>query len=253
MLCNAKSNGLVLGVSCAASADRRSTALTWAVVGVFAVGMAWVEAACVFYLRTLVDRIEPYQALPLPDSAALGSAELAREAATLLMLATVGWLAGTTWRSRLAFATIAFGWWDIFYYVFLRLLTTWPGSIWDWDLLFLLPLPWWGPVLAPVLIALLMIAGGTLVVSRDTPDRPWWPSWWALALGLIGTGLALYVFMADALRVAGQGIDALRRLLPATFHWPLFLTAWVLMAAPVLELAMRLRKPADSGNCVVGS
>jgi len=216
-----------------------SRALTWVVVLVFALGMAWVEAACVFYIRTLVDRIEPYQALPLPDSAVLGSAELVRELATLVMLGTTGWLAGTTWRSRLAFATIAFGFWDIFYYVFLRVMAPWPQSILDWDILFLLPLPWWGPVLAPVSIALLMIAGGTLVVSRDAPDRPCWPSRLTLSICFIGIGLALYVFMADSIRVAGQGIDALRSLLPVSFNWPLFLVAWLLMATPVVELAAR--------------
>ena len=43
----------------------------------------------------------------------------------------------------------------------------WPKSLFDWDILFLLPLPWWGPVLAPVCIALLMIVGGTLASQSD--------------------------------------------------------------------------------------
>jgi len=44
--------------------------------------------------------------------------------------------------------------------VFLRKLCVGSHSLLDWDILFLLPLPWWGPVLAPVLIALLMIVWG---------------------------------------------------------------------------------------------
>ena len=59
----------------------------WLIVVVFAVGMAWVEAASVYYLRVLVDRIEPYQANPLPIRGVLGQVELVREAATLVMLA----------------------------------------------------------------------------------------------------------------------------------------------------------------------
>ena len=55
----------------------------WAIVMAFAIAMAWVEAASVLYLRALVDRIEPYQADPLPMSGALGNVELWREAATL--------------------------------------------------------------------------------------------------------------------------------------------------------------------------
>src|SRR5262245_43389925 len=129
----------------------------WGVVALFAIAMAWVEAAVVFYLRTMLDRIEPYQPNPLPEFGGLAKAELIRELATLIMLAIVGWLAGRTARSRVGYFLIAFGVWDIFYYVFLKVLTGWPRSLFDWDLLFLIPLPWWGPVLAPVSIAALMI------------------------------------------------------------------------------------------------
>ena len=141
------------------TANRRTT---WILVAIFAVAMAWVEAAVVYDLRVLVDRLEPYQPNPLPISGALGNIELAREVATLVMLATVGALAGVTLRTRLAYAAIAFGVWDIFYYLFLKVMYGWPRSPFDWDILFLLPLPWWGPVIAPVSIAVLMLAWGTL-------------------------------------------------------------------------------------------
>src|ERR1700730_5197835 len=140
----------------------RARACWWLVV-VFAVGMAWVEAASVYYLRVMVDRIEPYQQNPLPMRGVLAPVEVVREAATLLMLLMVGMIAGRTWARRLGYTAIAFGVWDIFYYVFLKIICDWPKSLLDWDVLFLLPLPWWGPVLAPVCIALLMIVWGTLV------------------------------------------------------------------------------------------
>ncbi len=63
------------------------------VVVVFAIAMAWVESAVVYYLRTMIDRIQPYQTHPLPLIGGLGTAELVREAATLIMLLTVGILA----------------------------------------------------------------------------------------------------------------------------------------------------------------
>jgi hypothetical protein len=62
---------------------------------------------------------------------------------------------------------LAFGVWDIFYYVFLKVLTGWPHSLMDWDILFLLPLPWWGPVIAPVSIAVLMILWGTAASQAE--------------------------------------------------------------------------------------
>ena len=122
--------------------------------------MAWVEAACVYYLRAMVDRLEPYQANPLPMHGVLGQVELVREAATLVMLLAVGGIAGRTRHTRLGYTAIAFGIWDIFYYVFLKMIYDWPKSLFDWDILFLIPLPWWGPVIAPVSIALLMIVMG---------------------------------------------------------------------------------------------
>ena len=152
----------------------------WAIVIAFAIAMAWVEAASVFYIRALVDRIEPYQANPLPINGALGNVELWREAATLVMIATLGVLAGRTWRRRAGYAALAFGAWDIFYYVFLRLMSGWPRTLLDWDILFLLPLPWWGPVLAPVSIALLMIVWGTLATQSDDDATD---ARWAWALG----------------------------------------------------------------------
>ena len=73
---------------------RRSRDRTrWFIVVGFAVGMAWVEAASVYYLRVMVDRIDPYQKNPLPIRGALGQVELVREAATLVMLVTLGMLA----------------------------------------------------------------------------------------------------------------------------------------------------------------
>ena len=209
-----------------------SERIRWAVVAAFAIAMACVESATVFYLRVLVDRVEPYQPTPLPINNALGNVELWREAATLAMLTTVGMLAGRTWRRRIGYAAIAFGVWDIFYYVFLRMMTGWPRTLFDWDILFLLPLPWWGPVIAPTSIATVMIVWGTLATQSrdDTADARS-----AIALASIGIGLALVVFMTDTWRALPGGRDAVLQVLPSTFNWPLFLVALVLMASPILH------------------
>ena len=219
----------------------------WLTVVTFATAMAWVESAVVYYLRTLIDRIEPYQANPLPIIGGLGSVELVRELATLIMLFTVGWLAGRTWRARIGYMVVAFGVWDICYYVFLRIMCGWPQSLLDWDILFLLPLPWWGPVLAPVLIALLMIVWGTLASQFDQPRLPLLANWRVWLLNFIGVGLALYVFMADAIRVSSEGVDALRNLLPTTFNWPWFCVALLLMAMPILAELGRIRPRENEG------
>jgi len=213
---------------------------SWAVVFVFAVAMAWVEAATVCYLRTLVGRIEPYQPNPLPVQGQLGVIELVREAATLVMLAGVGWLAGKNWRTRLGYGAVAFGVWDIWYYIFLKQMTGWPASWLDWDILFLIPVPWWGPVIAPVCISLLLIVGGTIVTQFDESGRKIWPGSLTLSLNLAGTILSLFIFMADALLAVNKGPAAVRNVLPTQFDWPLFTLALLLMSAPVLEMVRRL-------------
>jgi hypothetical protein len=206
------------------------------VVTIYAIAMAWVESAVVVYLRTMIDRIVPYQPNPLPIFAGLGEIELGREAATLVMLLTIGWLAGRTWYSRLSYAAIAFGVWDIFYYILLVPMSGWPSSLLDWDILFLLPLPWWGPVIAPVSISILLIVGGIFVTQFGEPhaNRLSW------VLCVLGCFIALYTFMADAIRVAGNGVEAIRMSLPVTFNWLWFMIGLVMMSAPIIDLGRQI-------------
>jgi hypothetical protein len=207
-------------------------------ISIFAVAMAWVEAAVVLDLRVLVDRLQPYQPDPLPHFGGLGGAEIVREAATLVMLLAAGALAGERGRTRLAYSAFAFGVWDIFYYIFLVLLTGWPASLMDWDILFLIPVPWWGPVMAPVGISLLLIAGGMLTILLDRRGRPACCSGWLWLPALAGAGMALSAFMAPAVNAAG-GLARTWEALPVRFDWPVFLGGYALMAVPVLAMARR--------------
>ena len=70
----------------------------WLGIVLFAVAMAWVESAVVLYLRTLSQQFDPYEPFRLPLGANILRAEMVREVATLLMLGSVGWLAGQTRR-----------------------------------------------------------------------------------------------------------------------------------------------------------
>ncbi len=218
----------------------------WIAVVGYAVAMAWLESATVVYLRSLNGRLQPYQADPMPpvpSTLPLGEIEMVREAATLVMLLLVGILAGRSNRARLGYFIIAFGIWDIFYYLFLNVMIGWPASLLDWDVLFLLPLPWWGPVLAPVLISLLLILGGTLLVYLNQAGLTLAPKWWANLVCFVGVFVSLYVFMVDTLRALPGGVQAVRDALPASFNWPLFGLSLVLMGAPILDLIrQRLKK-----------
>ncbi len=228
--------------------------MRWGLVAAFATGMAWAEAAVVVYLRVLIDRVEPYQHDPLPAFGGLGQIELVRELATLVMIGAVAGLAGQTRRGRAGYAMAIFGIWDILYYVFLRPMSDWPRSLLDWDILFLVPLPWWGPILAPCLIAGLLVFTGTMISQGDASGQPLWPGRRAWAVGGAGVAVALYAFMADAIAAMGGGMEAIRQVLPVEFNWPLYLLGLALLAAPLADISWqwavrRWHKPAD--NCML--
>lgn len=190
-------------------------------VGIFSIAMAYLESTIVVYLRHIYGINDLLRDLPTqPDKFTL--IEIGRELCTLVMLAAIGWIAGNKWQDRIGFSLIAFGIWDIFYYIWLLVFIGWPTSILEWDILFLIPLPWWGPVLSPVLIATLMIAGGIIAVFKLQKNI-------VLKISLIDKGiigfsllLALYVFMKDAIHALPQGLKAVGYVRPETFNWPMF-------------------------------
>jgi hypothetical protein len=98
-------------------------------------------------------------------------AELLREVATLVMLVSIGILAGRRFSTGFAWFIYSFAIWDIFYYVFLWLLLGWPQSLMTWDVLFLIPTTWTGPVLSPVLVSISMILLAMAILFRAEGDK----------------------------------------------------------------------------------
>jgi len=94
--------------------------------------------------------------------------EVGREAATLVLIAAGAWLSGRNGAQRFAFSATIFAVWDIFYYVWLKILLDWPASLMDWDLLFLIPVAWASPVLAPVIVSAILLAFAVLIIKRDS-------------------------------------------------------------------------------------
>ena len=177
----------------------------------------------VVYLRTLSEPIRTAagyasgELFPLMHAGALGpfillaKIEMAREAATLIMLATVALAATSTPRSWLAAFSLVFGAWDLAFYASLKLMIDWPQSLSTWDLLFLLPVPWIGPVLAPVIVAASLVAGGLVGLHRE-PARVRGISW---ALLLAGGALIFTSFIWDWRHIVSGGM-------PGGFPWAIF-------------------------------
>jgi hypothetical protein len=103
----------------------RATAI---VVGAFAVAIAYLEAAVVVYLTgALGGEVGVlFPLLPADEVGNLIAIEVGREAATIVIIATVGILVGLTWLERLAWCAVVFGVWDIGYYAWLDVFTGWP-------------------------------------------------------------------------------------------------------------------------------
>ena len=139
-------------------------------VAVYATAMAIVEAMVVYYLRHLFAL--QYGALITPARFSFPQAylrhEQIREAATIVMLLAVAFLAGRGLLQMLAYFLFAFGVWDIGYYVALKIMLDWPASLATRDLLFLSPRQWWAPVWEPLLAssAFVAMALALLLVAR---------------------------------------------------------------------------------------
>jgi hypothetical protein len=163
-------------------------------VFVFAAAMGYLEATVVVYLRALYypeGFTFPIKLIP-PGMAVI---EIAREAATIVMLATVAMLAGKRFWERFGYFIILFGVWDIFYYVWLKAAIGWPSGIFDADILFLIPIPWIGPVIAPVLVSLLMIIIGIAIIRRLNSGQDFRPPILSWIFGIAATLLILYSFL----------------------------------------------------------
>jgi len=196
----------------------------------FAAAFALVESAVVVYLRALYYPEGFVFPLKLIGRAHLGI-ELAREFSTIIMLVAVGALAGSTRWQRFAYFMIAFGVWDILFYGWLKLFLDWPATLTEWDVLFLLPVPWIGPVLAPFLISFLLIGAGLMILRCEGRNLPFALPTDAWILALVGVAIMLFTFMADT--------DATLRLQnPKPFMYWLFLPGFVFC---VIALARAVR------------
>lgn len=194
------------------------------VVGAFAIAMGYLEATVVIYLRSAIETGTVVAAHNPATFGTFEAIEVARELATLVMIAAAGWLAGRTWLERLAWAAVIFGTWDIMYYAGLRLGIGWPASFDTRDVLFLVPAPWVGPVWAPIVVSLALVVSGLAATRRLRAGRSIAVSLTHALAALVGGALVIVSFLVDANRVLGDDSS------PWT-GWPIFWAGMALAAA----------------------
>ncbi|MCD6131888.1 MAG: hypothetical protein J7J61_07290 [Candidatus Hydrothermae bacterium] len=191
-------------------------------LGLFAITMAYLEAAVVVYLRELYYRDNILSLFPLRTFTAMDlRIEIFREFSTLVMLILVSLFAFTQRTKRWAAFFFTWGVWDIFYYVWLKILIGWPVHWTDWDILFLIPVPWLAPFISPVIVALIFIIGGLLVILKNVEKlrREY------LLLALIG---AVLIFLSFIWKVIFTKVDALY-ITQGGFPWLLYIAGLILI------------------------
>ena len=203
----------------------------------YTVAMAYLESAVVVYMRALYypDGFSLPLVLLEPHIAII---EVGREVATLVMLLGVtALMSADRWEWFLVFC-FSFGIWDIFYYIWLWVFLRWPPSLLTWDILFLIPVPWIGPVLAPVLVSGALVAGSLLFLRFKMqgipirfPARLW-------TLAVLGGLLVLASFMLDFQIV-------LRQMEPPPFRWGLFIAGLTMSVVAAAFGISRLAFPLD--------
>lgn len=219
-------------------------ALPWVIL--WAAAFAYVEASVVEYMRAIYYPLSKggfqFPILTLDHLTALGDEhvkrlliECGRELATLVMLATLGIIAGRNRREAWAHFMVGFGVWDVFYYVWLKVFLNWPSDLMTWDLLFLIPVPWASPVLAPVLISLTMIACGVTVLVYEHSGRPLEAGWRDWLLISSGGLIVIISFCWDHKNIMDGG-------LPNPFQWTIFTAGLFLSGATFVAVLLRSRK-----------
>jgi hypothetical protein len=224
--------------------------LFWATF--FSVAMGFLETAVVIYLRKIY--YPNGFSFPLaPVHHEIAITELWRELATLIMLYGIGQLAGKNKAERFAYFIYSFAIWDIFYYVFLKLFIGWPESLMTWDILFLLPVPWVGPVIAPVIIALTLILFAMAIIYYSENGIAFSTVRREKLLLWLGSLVAIASFTEDFvkhkgdilmsnMRSGGALLTDLADYVPTYFDWMLFSVGEGIILLSFILYVKRLRK-----------
>ena len=191
--------------------------LLWLII--WGVAFGYIEAAVVVYLREIYypDGFT-FPVLIIQDHIIL--IEVLREAMTLIIIWATAYLSYRILQSQIAAFIVLFGIWDIFYYIFLKLLLNWPESLNTCDILFLIPVPWVGPVWAPVLVSLGFIYVGTSILIRNYQSHLLHFNKRFILLELIAALLIIISFIIPGSSVVEQSI-------PIHFPWYIFLIGFL--------------------------
>ena len=227
------------------------------IITFFAIAMGFLETVVVIYLRDMFYTAGfnfPLKGFVNPSIIGI---EWIREFATIVMLVTIAMLAAKKFYERLAYFLYAFAIWDIFYYIFLKIFLDWPASMLTWDVLFLIPWPWAGPVIAPIICSILFIIMTLIIInSVDSNIKVRiLPKEWALMV--LGVILILYTWIYDYGKIIISGgytkdfftlnnnpelMQIIANYMPKHYNWSVFILGIIFASAGMLLFYLRTNK-----------
>ena len=219
---------------------------------IYSIAMGLLEAIVVVYLR---DIYYPsgfkFPLMIIPDSTL--RVEILREFCTLVMIVSVAYIAGKNKMEVFSFFLFSFAVWDLAYYAGLKLILNWPPSFFTWDILFLIPIPWIGPVLAPITSSICMIILSLLflfIEKKDEKAKIKAKEWiliysgavfifvsfiWDYAEIIISNNLLINILSLKQ----SAFIEISQKYIPHNFHWDLFLIGIFLICVSIFLILKR--------------
>jgi len=218
----------------------------------FSIAMGFMETAVVVDLRELYYP-DGFNFPLMPIAPRIAVTEFLREAATIIMLAGIGILAGKNKIQRFAFFIYTFAIWDIFYYVFLKFLLDWPESMMTWDILFLIPVPWVGPVLAPCIVSLTMIALTASIIFFQEKGYSVTFKFNEFALQILGCLIIIGSFVWDYVQTHAVSqiwtvsskealLTDMTSYIPQAYNWWIFWAGEALIVYGIILFVIRIKR-----------
>jgi len=228
--------------------SHRTYKSTFVWLTVFGIAMGILEAIVVVYIRQIYYPSGFGFPIKFYDIRFF-KVETIREISTVVMLISIGVLAGKNAFQKFCYFLFSFAIWDIFYYAGLKLILNWPPSLLTWDVLFLIPVTWAGPVLAPVISSIVFIIFSVLIIKRmenESISKLGLINWmsfisgtlivfviyiWDYAKIIIGGG---YISDLGSLASNTKFISEITGYIPDYFNWYVFALGEILMLLPVV-------------------
>ena len=204
----------------------------------YGIAMGALEAVVVVYLRQIYYPLGFEFPLKAMDPRMV-SIEILREAATLLMLVSIGAIAGRTRLEKFVFFLFSFGVWDVFYYAGLKLLLGWPASFLTWDILFLIPITWAGPVLAPMISSLTMMGLSFCLNEVEKKGGRVRGREWAAIFAGAAMIFSAFVWDFAGLMLKGRLPESAATYVPMAFQWPLYLCGEIVIIGAMVFIWKR--------------